>query len=185
MLHLVGGGPGTVLALRRHFKVALAAIGTPKPLVAYVGTASNDDRGFFTMIAGMVSLAGARMRLAKIASPRARMSEARALLDGCDLVFVSGGDVEHGMAVLHERDMAKHLTGLARGGKPFFSISAGSLMLARDWVRFPDESDEDSAELFPCLGIAPVHVDAHSEEDDWSELRVLMRLLHERGDRAP
>jgi hypothetical protein len=66
-----------------------------------------------------------------------------------------------------------------------FGISAGSLMLANDWVRFPDEDDEASAELFRCLGLAPLHVDAHSEEDGWSELRVLVRLLHERGDEKP
>jgi hypothetical protein len=28
-------------------------------------------------------------------------------------------------------------------------------------------------------------VDAHSEDDGCSELRVLVRLLHERGDREP
>ena len=58
-------------------------------------------------------------------------------------------------------------------------------MMAREWVRFPDENDQARAELFPCLGIAPVHVDAHSEDDGWSELRVLVRLLHERGDEGP
>jgi hypothetical protein len=58
-------------------------------------------------------------------------------------------------------------------------------MLASEWVRFPDEDDDASAEIFPCLGLAPIHVDAHSEDDGWSELRVLVRLLHERGDAKP
>jgi hypothetical protein len=57
-------------------------------------------------------------------------------------------------------------------------------MLGREWVRFP-RGDDTRAEIFPCLGIAPVHVDAHSEDDGWSELRMLVRLLHERGDRNP
>jgi hypothetical protein len=51
-------------------------------------------------------------------------------------------------------------------------------------VRFPDD-DEAKAEIFPCLGVAPLHVDAHSEEDGWSELRVLVRLLQARGDERP
>jgi hypothetical protein len=170
--------------MRRHFKEAVAALGRPRPLVAYVGTASDDNRGFYGMIRGGLAAAGARMQLARIASPRASASAARALLHDCDMVFVSGGDVEHGMDVLHARDMASTLVALARAGKPMFGVSAGSLMLARDWVRFPDD-DEARAELFPCLGIAPVHVDAHSEDDGWSELRVLVRLLHERGDEAP
>lgn len=183
--HLVGGGPGTVLALRRHFTAALAELSRPRPLLAYVGTATNDNRAFYTMIRGMVGATGARMKLARIASPRAKTSEARALLEDCDMVFMSGGDVEHGVKVLRDRDMVNPLVSLARAGKPFFAISAGSLMLAREWVRFPHEDDESTAEIFPCLDVVPIHVDAHSEDDGWSELRVLMRLLHERGDDDP
>ncbi len=181
-VHLTGGGPGSFLALRRHFKSALAELPAKKPLVAYVGTATDDNAGFFTMIktAMCASAPHAKVRLAKIASPKAKMSEARALLDDCDLVFVSGGDVEHGMKVLHDKDMARHLTSLAHAGKPMFGISAGSLMLARDWVRFPDD-DSAKAELFPCLGIAPLHADAHAEAENWDELRVLVDLLRKRG----
>jgi len=188
MLYLIGGGPGTIRALRGHLKTALAELGLTRPVVAYVGAASADDGGFFRMIRDGLAPCGAKMHLAKLASPRASAADARKLVEGCDLVFVSGGDVEAGMRVLHERDMVKPLQKLARAGKPMFGISAGSLMLARDWVRFPGEpastAPDEGAELFPCLGIAPVHVDAHAEEDDWSELKVLVRLLHGRGERA-
>lgn len=183
-LHLVGGGPGSMLALRKHFHSALAGIDKPRPLVAYVGTASGDNHGFFTMIRGALALTDVRLKLARLASPRAAASEARSLLEECDLVFVSGGDVDLGVTLLHERDAATTLVRLAAAGKPMIGISAGSLMLAREWVRFPDD-EEDRAEIFPCLGVAPVHVDAHSEEDGWSELRVLVRLLHARGDVDP
>lgn len=185
-IHLTGGGPGALLALRRHFKAALKETGKPRPLVAYVGTASRDNAGSFTMIkTGLcVGASAPRVRMAKIASPSAKASEARALLEESDLVFVSGGDVDLGMKVLHERDMVKPLRALARGGKPMFGISAGSIMLAREWVRFPDD-DDAKAELFPCLGIAPLHADAHAEEDDWDELRVLVDLLRRRGDAGP
>jgi cyanophycinase-like exopeptidase len=183
-IHLVGGGPGALLATRRHFKVALATLPVPRPLVAYVGTATKDNRGFFSMIRAGLGVGHARFELAKIAHPRAKASEATALLDDCDMVFVSGGDVELGMRLLDDKGFSAKLRGLARAGKPMFGISAGSLMLAREWVRFPDD-DDAKAETFPCLGIAPVHVDAHSEDDGWSELRVLIRLLHARGDERP
>ena len=65
-----------------------------------------------------------------------------------------------------------------------FGISAGSVMLARDWVRFPDD-DDSKAEIFECIGAVPFCVDAHSEDDDWSELRTLLALLQKRGDREP
>jgi peptidase E len=41
-----------------------------------------------------------------------------------------------------------------RKGKPFFGISAGSIMLAKNWVRWSDPQVDSSAELFPCLGIS-------------------------------
>ena len=185
-LHLIGGGPGALLALRRHFKSALAEIGRERPLVAYVGAASNDNAGFFTMIKAALCTAAstARVRQAKSASPRASASDARALLEECDLVFVSGGDVEHGMNVLHDKDLAKPLIALAKAGKPMFGISAGSLMLSAEWVRFPGD-DATKAELFPCLGIAPIHADAHAEADNWDELRVAVDLLRRRGEKEP
>ena len=148
-----------------------------------MGAASNDNRGFFTMIA-RARPAPALVSHGPLARPSAPASAARSLLEDCDLVFMSGGDVEHGMKVLHDRDMAGTLRSLARAGKPMFGISAGSLMLAREWVRFHGDG-EAPAELFPCLGIAPVHVDAHSEDDGWSELRTLVGLLRARGDRNP
>ncbi len=185
-LHLTGGGPGAFLALRRHFKAALKETGKPRPLVAYVGAASNDNAGFFTMIktALCAGKSPPRVQLAKLASAQAKASEARELLEQSDLVFVSGGDVDHGMNVLRDRDMVKPLKALARAGKPMFGVSAGSIMLGCEWVRFPDD-DAAKAELFPCLGIAPVHVDAHAEEDDWDELRVLVDLMRRRGDAEP
>jgi peptidase E len=183
-IHLAGGGPGAILALRRHFKTALAALETKRaPLVAYVGTASNDNAGFFAMIRAAVAPGtDARFKMVKLASPRASASDARALLEKSDLVFVSGGDVDHGMKVLHDKGMVNPLCALAAEGKAMFGVSAGSLMLARDWVRFP-EGKEHQPEVFPCLGIAPLHADAHAEEEDWAELRVLVDLLRLRGDK--
>jgi len=183
-IHLLGGGPGAMLSLRKAFHAALADTGKDKPLVAYVGAASQDNTGFFGMIRGALAMTGGRIQMAKLASPRAPVGEAKSLLEGCDLVFVSGGDVELGMKILHGRGAAGTLTSLAAAGKPMFGISAGSLMLAREWVRFESEDDHDG-EIFPCLGIAPIHVDAHSEDDGWSELRALVRLLHARGDPDP
>jgi peptidase E len=184
LVYLIGGGPGAFRALRRHYLAAVKELPARNPVVAYVGAASRDNRGFYTMIRTALATSRVRMVHAKLASARARASEAQTLLQECDLVFVSGGDVEHGMHVLNDKDMAGTLRGLAKAGKPMFGISAGSLMLAREWVRFP-EGDDASAALFDCLGIAPLHVDAHSEDDGWSELRVLVGLLQQRGDRDP
>ncbi len=67
-------------------------------------------------------------------------------------------------------DLTSYLRELAEQGKPFIGLSAGSIMLARSWVRWPDSDEEGSAEVFPCLGVAPVYCDTHDEEAGWEEL---------------
>jgi len=49
-------------------------------------------------------------------------------------------------------------------------------MLASKWVRWPDPDDDDSAELFPCLGYAPVIIDCHDEQGGWQELQSALML---------
>jgi hypothetical protein len=178
-VHLVGGGPGALVQMRRHFKAALATAGRKRPLVAYVGAASGDNAAFRKMLA--LGLRGARVEPVELVSPRASTAVARQLLADCDLVFVSGGDVWRGMEVLRERDVVDQVRQIAAAGMPMLGVSAGAIMLAREWVHFPDDDDE-RAELFECLAVAPVHIDCHSEDDGWSELRTLVRLLHRRGD---
>jgi peptidase E len=179
-LHLIGGGPGAIREMRRHLQAAVAATGKEKPLVAYVGAASGDNAGFRAMLSGAFLGTGARLEPARLVSPRAKPADAIGLLEECDLVFMSGGDVEAGMKVLEDRGAAAVLRRLGREGKPMVGISAGSIMLGQHWVRFPDEDDDSTAEPFDCLRIAPLSMDAHSEGDGWSELKVLVRLLGER-----
>lgn len=179
-IHLIGGGPGALIATRRHIHEAVRATGAKKPLVAYVGVASNDNLGFMKMLSAAFLGTGARVEMAKLARKTAKPANARALLEAADLVFMSGGDVEHGIKLLDERGVADDLRRLAAAGKPFVGISAGSIMLGQHWVRFPDD-DDAKAEPFACLGIAPLSMDAHSEGDGWSELRVLVRVLAKTG----
>jgi peptidase E len=177
MLHLIGGGPGGITQTRRHIHDAMRELGKKKSLVAYVGAASGDNLGFQKMLSAVFLGTGARVEGVKLVAKRASAARARELLSECDVVFMSGGDVEAGMQVLRDRDVAGLLRELAAGGKPFIGISAGSIMCGQKWVRFPDEDDDSTAEPFDCLGLAPLTMDAHSEDDDWDELRLLLRLL--------
>ncbi len=177
-IHLIAGGnrsarkgPDPLL------EAAFAEAGVARPSVAYVGAASDDDRSFFRWLSDAFRRSGAgEVRLAALAARRADAAEARAVLAGSDIVFVSGGDVENGMAHIERHALAPFLADLHRAGTPFFGLSAGSIMLARCWVRWSDPHDDASAALFPCLGLAPVVCDTHAEGDDWEELRVLLGL---------
>jgi len=151
--------------------------GIKLPVVAYTGTASGDDKDFFQFIASSFKAAGAaRVIHAVIAPDNADLKKAQKILEDADIVFVSGGDVEAGMDILQQKNMLGFFNGLHKQGKPFFGVSAGAIMLAEKWVRWPDPDDENSAELFPCLNYAPVICDCHDEQGGWEELRAALML---------
>lgn len=171
---LIAGGPGTdrgkILSLfRKVFKV----FGVDLPCVAYIGAASGDDPDFFRWLTGMLVRAGAgKVVLAPVAHGR----KASEVLRGADIIFISGGDVEKGMKLLEKRRLIPLLRRLFAKGVPFFGLSAGSIMLTKSWVKWRNPDDDSTAELFPCLGFAPVLCDTHGENEGWEELRMLLRL---------
>ncbi len=176
-VYLMAGGPGRSRKQDPVLSLVLRESGKSAPSVGYVGTASDDDARFFGFMTAEIKAAGAgKIEHAIITPARADLKKARSILTSSDVIFIGGGDVERGMEVLREKDMADFLVDLYRQGKPFFGVSAGSIMLGKEWVRWPDPDDEDSAELFPCLGIAPVICDTHAEDDDWQELKALLAL---------
>jgi peptidase E len=171
---LISGGPNsnntTLIA------EALALSKTQKPIIAYIGAASSDDKGFFSMLRRMLISAGAdKVTLVPIVQGFDR-KKAESILSSGDLVFISGGDVKAGMEYLEKRNLVPFLRKLYESGKPFFGISAGAIMLCRNWIYWFDPVDDSSAKSFPCLGFAPVLCDTHAENEGWNELRTLLGL---------
>jgi peptidase E len=179
-VYLLAGGRSSIA--RRGpdplIREALQQGGVISPSVAYIGAASNDNAGFRAMITRLLRKAGAKeVGLAPLCERGADPQKAMRVIESCHVVLISGGDVEAGMKVLAEQRMVKFLRDEYQKGKSFFGISAGSIMLAKSWVRWKDPEVDSSAELFPCLGIAPVYCDTHDEDNGWEELRVLARLV--------
>ncbi len=178
-LFLIAGGP---YQTRRRgadplLENVIRQAGVKRPRIAYVGAASRDNPAFRLIIARMLARAGAGdVTLAPMCGRRVDQEKTRRVLEDSDLVFISGGDVEEGMKVLAKRGMDSLLTSLHAAGKPFFGVSAGSIMLSQRWVRWRDPQDDESAELFSCLGLAPVLCDTHGESDGWVELQAMLRL---------
>jgi len=175
---LIAGGPGTargkLLSLfRKVFRVA----GVDSPCVAYIGAASGDNPDFFGWLRDLLKKAGASEVVLVPLAGRGRIGKSIAALKRGDIVFISGGDVEEGMKVLARRKIVPLLKRLFAGGVPFFGLSAGSIMLARSWVKWADPDDDSTAGIFRCLGFAPVYCDTHEEDEDWAELRVLLGLV--------
>ena len=156
---------------------AFAASGSRKPAVACIGAANNDDPDFFDWTSTFLGTAGAgKVALAPLAGHHAHVESARRIVSAADVVFVAGGDVEAGMRILDAAGISDFLGDLHARGTLFIGISAGAIMLAQRWVRWRDPDDDSTAELFDCLGIAPVLCDTHGEGDDWMELKTLLRL---------
>jgi peptidase E len=178
---MAGAGPGTGPKSVRYHRDAIAGIGKKKPRIAYVGAASSDSLAFQKMLGPMIFGLTADVVPVKLTKKSVATSAAKEMLAEADLIFISGGDVEEGMKVINERDLAGYFRELHRQGKVFEGVSAGSIMLGEHWVRFPDEDDDTKAEIFDCLGVVPFSFDAHGEKDGWEELQVLAKLL----SRAP
>lgn len=167
------------MALRR----AIASLGKAHPTLAYLGCAAGESVPFRLLISRHLKAGGCgRIVNVDLGGRRPNLSAARSSLDGADAVFVSGGDVELGMAALGRHGLSAYLRSLAGQGKPFLGLSAGSIMLGRSWIRWRDPLDDASAEIFPCLAVAPLVCDTHDEAGGWTELRALLRLLPEGSD---
>jgi len=180
-MYLLAGGPHSRGTRRDPLLArAIASSGVAEPSIAYVGAASGDDKPFFKMLAGLMRICGAGdVEFAPLAGRRVKLDRTRSILEKADMIFISGGDVEEGMEVLEERGMMPFLRELHRGGKPFFGLSAGSIMLAREWIVWDDPNDDSTSSAFSCMGFAPVLCDTHAEDEGWEELRALLLISPE------
>ena len=176
-IYLLAGGhwnnPAAMLPLMRKI---LADTGKSRPRIASIGTANGDSSMFYHFTAGLFRKAGAETKKVILAKAKANLNQARDLLEASDAVFISGGDVDAGMRWLELHRMKDFLKRLYDNGTLFFGISAGSIMLGSRWVRWEDPDNDDSAELFDCLGLAPLICDTHAEGDDWVELKTAVKL---------
>lgn len=148
------------------------------PSVAYIGAASGDNRGFFHRLASAFQDAGAgTVRLVPLASASPDIDASHAILTEADIIFISGGDVREGMHCLEKHGIPPLLRHLHNTGIPFFGLSAGSIMLSQCWIHWDNPDDDSTAGIFQCLELAPVLCDTHAEDDDWQELKMLLRRL--------
>jgi peptidase E len=174
---LAGGRSGDRKKMATVIRTIFRESCNESPKVAYVGAATDDNTEFFNMMTAPLKEAGAgQVSHALISPPHADLKKAKNILESADIVFISGGDVERGMQVLTEKKMASFLQQLYGQEKLFFGVSAGSIMLAKEWVRWRDPNDDSTVEIYPCLGLAPVICDCHAEEDGWQELITLLQI---------
>ena len=161
----------------------LQETGRDTPSVAYIGTASHDDPYFFGILKRLFQQTGAgAVDLVPLAGARADRTAARRLLEQADVIFLSEGDVDLGMRILGGSGLVGLLHERYHAGSVFCGFSAGSIMMARQWVRWIDPADDASAEPFDCLGLVPLICDMHDEAEGWEELKTLLGLRRIEGE---
>ena len=174
---LAGGRPPVRKEQDSLVQAVFNESGKSAPVIGYIGTATGDDtrfRGF--MEREFKNLKVTRADHAIISPPKADLARAKEVLRNADVIFMGGGDPEEGVRVLREKKMDDFVRQMYREGKVFYGVSAGSIMLAKKWVRWPDPDDDDSAELYDCLDIAPVVCDTHDEAAGFEELQAAVKL---------
>lgn len=168
-----GDGTRTLNVLRQ----AIAETCVSRPVVAYVGTASGDDRQFFNYLESILVQCGAgEVDLCPLVGKKADPCLSKEILCRCDMVFISGGEVEDGITGIPD-DVKSLLADLRNNGTVFAGMSAGTIMLGRSWPHWNDEDkDFDNARLFDCLGFSSAIFDTHAEDDGFIELRKAVEL---------
>ena len=141
-IYLLAGGPGKNGRLAEQLAEALRGSGAAHPAVAYIGTASGDDRSFMNWFWPPLSRAGAAsLTLAPLAGKRADPEKAAEILRASDVIFVSGGEVEDAVgdrpgagvgrqASLPRGERFEHLCarlGSASGDQVLVAVGAGAV----------------------------------------------------------
>lgn len=153
-----------------------------KPKAAYIGAANKDNIIFFERMKSLLKRAGAdRVDAVKLSANKIKPEQVKNTLSRADVIFISGGEVEDGMDAIRKHRLFDFIKELFAQGKQFVGISAGTIMMGTHWMRCKKPDDYDTAELFECLGIIPEVFDTHAEDEDWIELKTVLRLL---GDGA-
>ena len=173
---LAGGRPRDEEQMTRLLSRAFSAIKSPQ--VAYIGVANGDSLPFFEMMEFSLMNAGAKqVDLVPLAQADVNVEAVKQTLQSADVIFLAGGDVDVGMDWLNQHQLTGFLKDLFQGGKLFAGVSAGTIMMGSHWVKWAVKGDDTTAELFDCLGFTPRLFDVHGEVEDWSDLKVALRLM--------
>lgn len=151
--------------------------GIEHPRAAHIGTA-NGDR-FIAVERTIQAMKGCPVTLAPLAPHHCDLAKAKQVIRESNVIFISGGEVEDGMAGL-PKEIRELLWQRYREGALFIGMSAGTIMMGKAWPHWDDEdNDFDNAYLFDCIGFVPTIFDTHCEDEGWPELKKAVELSPE------
>jgi cyanophycinase len=138
------------------------------PKAAYIG-ASNDDRPEFydLFVAAMELLGISNCRLLSTQLS----NEDKVFLDQADVVLLAGGDVERGWQAFERNGLKDLILKKRYDGGTLIGVSAGAVQFGLGALTVAPQPKK--LDLF---GFVPFYVGAHEENEEWWDLRALLKL---------
>jgi hypothetical protein len=145
-----------------------ADLDTTNPKAAYVGASNSDQPEFYSLFqAAMESMGISNCR----AVPSQPSREDISFLENADLIVLSGGDVERGWRTFEQNGLKELLPRKRFDGAILMGVSAGAVQLGLGHL-----SNAAQPKPLEMFRFAPFYVGAHDEENDWWDLRALVKL---------
>jgi cyanophycinase len=139
-----------------------------RPTAAYIGASNGDDPQFYELfLAAMEGVGLPQCRMI----PATPSSEDRQFLESAGLILLSGGDVQRGWHALQQNGLKETILQGRYDGAVLVGVSAGAVQLGLGAL-----SESPQPQKLDLLRFAPFYVGAHEEQDEWWNLRALVRL---------
>jgi cyanophycinase len=136
---------------------------------AYLGASNGDDPQFYPLFTEAMSLIGEH---------ESRMihsdfnKDDRAFLEKANIILLAGGDTEKGWKVFEKTGIKEILIQRFAEGAILIGVSAGAIQLGQlAWKR----EENNSFRCFNTMQLVPYVIDAHREDDNWSELGTIIQ----------
>ncbi len=162
-------------ALERYI---LDATGKPKPRVCFVPTASGDDPSYVARF--YESYSRFDCELTHLPLFRRTPADLRALIFGCDVVHVGGGNTRSMLAVWHEWSLGAILREAWERGIVLTGSSAGAICWFEEAV-----TDSVAGDLMPMVGLGFLAGSACPHYDGEADRRPAYRRMVATGAIGP
>ncbi len=152
----------------------LAADLAPGFRACHIGVFHEDDRSFSKATKDFLKSLGASVSSPELSRERVDVEEARAAIEGAELLYLDGGDTVAGVERIRELGLVEVFRRAARSARHVFGLSGGACAAGPYTIGY---DEKDAPYVAECLDLGPpLPLDVHDEKAGWPEMRALLAL---------